>query len=182
MADEKKKEAKIILEREYNVPLRREWLKVPRHKRSKKAAKALREFLQKHMKSDDVKLGMHVNEHIWKHGIKNPPHHVKVKVQKYDDGVVKAELEGKEFKEAVKSKPKEEKPQGLKGKLQKVLGKDEKEEVVEKKTEEKKEVKKEKPVKTEKKKEAKKVTKKKSTKPSTKKTTSKSTVKKATKK
>ena len=33
--------------REYNVPLRKEWLKVPVWKRAKKASKALREFFRK---------------------------------------------------------------------------------------------------------------------------------------
>ena len=40
-----KKETKII-ERTYNVPLRKEYRKVPRWKRTKKAVKALKEFLQ----------------------------------------------------------------------------------------------------------------------------------------
>ena len=138
MAD--KKEQKVILEREYNVPLRKGWLKAPRYKRSKKAVTVLKQFLEKHMKSDDVKLGMHVNQHIWKHGIKNPPHHVKVKVLKFDDGSVKAELEGKEFKGAVKIKPKEEKATGLKGKLQDVLGTGKKDEDVKTEPEVKKSV------------------------------------------
>lgn len=126
MADTKKeKEAKIVLERAYNVPLRKGWLKVARIKRSKKAVKTLQEFLEKHMKSDDVRLGMHLNEFIWKHGIKNPPHHVQLKAVKYDDGIVRAELEGFEFRGAVQSKPKEDKPTGLKGKLQSALGKTE---------------------------------------------------------
>jgi large subunit ribosomal protein L31e len=129
MAEKKSIEPKIILEREYVVPLRKEWLKVPLYKRSKKAVTGLREFLAKHMKSEDVKIGGHLNDFIWKHGIKNPPHKVSLKAVKYDDGVVKAELEGKEFKEAVKIKPKVEKPTGLKGKLQdaveNVKGKDE---------------------------------------------------------
>jgi len=181
MAEEKKKEkeAKVTLERAYNVPLRKKWLKAPRHKRSKKAVKALKEFLQKHMKSDDVRLGMYVNEFIWKHGIKNPPHHVKVKAVKYDDGVVKAELEGKDFKGAIKIKAKEEKPTGLKGKLQDALGK--KEEETPKEEEKKEEAPKEE------KKEEKKPTKKPAKKPAAKKkpktkTTSKSTAKKKAKK
>lgn len=138
MAD--KKEQKVILEREYNVPLRKGWLKAPRYKRSKKAVTVLKQFLEKHMKSDDVKLGMHVNQHIWKHGIKNPPHHVKVKVVKFDDGSVKAELEGKEFKGAILAKPKEEKATGLKGKLQDVLGVGKKDEEVKTEPEVKKDV------------------------------------------
>lgn len=127
------------LERNYNVPLRKEWLKVPRYKRSKKAVKALREFLEKHMKSEDVRIGAHANEFIWKHGIKNPPHHVSVTAVKDSEGVVRAELEGKDFKGAVKSVKKEEKATGLKGKLQEALGKKDKpeEEVVEEKEESK---------------------------------------------
>ena len=46
-AAEKKPE--IVLERTYNVPLRKEWLKVPKYKRAKKAVTALRQFLVKHM-------------------------------------------------------------------------------------------------------------------------------------
>jgi large subunit ribosomal protein L31e len=83
-----------VLERVYNVPLRREYLKVPRWRRSKKAVKALRQFLGKHMKSDRIKLSTTLNEHVWKHGGKNPPHHVKVAVAKDKEGIVQAELFG----------------------------------------------------------------------------------------
>lgn len=116
------KDTKPVLERLYNVPLRKQWLKVPRHRRANKAVKALKTFLSKHMKSDEIRLGMHVNEYIWSKGIKNPPHHVKVHAVKDEDGVVKAELEGYDFRGAIKSKPKEEAPTGLKGKLQEAMG------------------------------------------------------------
>lgn len=144
MADkkEKKEVKKVVLERVYNVPLRKGWLKAPRYKRANKAVKTLREFLQKHMKSDEVRLGKNVNELIWKHGIKNPPHHVKVTAEKDEDGIVRAELEGYDYKEAVKAKEKEEKATGLKGKLQSAMGKI-KEEPEEKIEEKKEEVKKE---------------------------------------
>ncbi len=94
MAD--KKEAATVLERTYNVPLRREYLKVPRYKRAKKAVSALRQFLARHMKADisSVKLMNSANLELWKHGIKNPPHHVKVTVTKDSEGVVKAALFG----------------------------------------------------------------------------------------
>lgn len=82
------------LERVYNVPLRKEWHKAPEYRRAKKAMAALRQFLIKHMKSEDVKIGGHANHEIWKNGIKNPPHHIKVTVIKYEDGTVKAELFG----------------------------------------------------------------------------------------
>jgi len=103
------------LERTYNIPLRKEYQKVPGWKRTKKAVKAVKEFLKKHMKSDDVKLGTKLNEEMWKHGIRNPPHHVKVTVTKDKEGKVKAELFGakkeekKAVKKEVKAKPAEEK-------------------------------------------------------------------------
>lgn len=82
------------LERIYNVPLRREWLKVPLYRRAKKATTALREFLQKHMKSENVLIQKELNEAVWAHGMRNPPHHVKVQATKDDKGVVRANLVG----------------------------------------------------------------------------------------
>jgi len=148
-----KKEPKEKLERSYNVPLRKKFREIAKHKKTPRAIRDLRAFLEKHMKSDDVKLGMHLNEHMWKHGIKNPPHHVKVHAIK-EDGVVKAELEGFEFKEAVKIASKKKEPETMKDKLAAKLGV--KEELVkgeEKKEEKKEEVKKEE-IKNEEKKEA----------------------------
>ena len=81
------KELKIVLEREYNVPLRRKWLLVPKYKRAKKAVNTLRDFIAKHMKATEVKLGRYVNMTIWKDGIKNPPHHVLVIAKKNEEGV-----------------------------------------------------------------------------------------------
>ncbi len=113
MAETKKSTVK--LERTYNIPLRKEYLKVANWKRTKKAVKAAKEFLARHMKAadiKDVKLSKEVNEKIWQHGIKNPPHHIKVNVSKDDKGVVRAELFGaveKEAKAAKKSKA--EKPE-----------------------------------------------------------------------
>ena len=94
-----------MVERTYNVPLRREWLKVPKYKRAKKASIALRQFLARHMKSDNVKIGAFLNMKVWEHGIQNPPHHVKVVAQKDSKGVVTAELEGA-IKEAMPEKEK----------------------------------------------------------------------------
>lgn len=92
----KKTEAKIVLERTYNIPLRKEFLKVPRYKRAKKTVSALRKFLMRHMKAEikDVKIGKYANLKIWERGIKNPPHHIKVNVKKDDEGKVFAELVG----------------------------------------------------------------------------------------
>ncbi|MBS3123292.1 50S ribosomal protein L31e [Candidatus Woesearchaeota archaeon] len=88
-----------IAERTYTIPLRKEFLKVPKWRRTEKALVAVREFLQKHMKSEDVKIGPSINEYVWKHGIRNPPSRVKVNTSKDDKGVVKAELFGEKNKE-----------------------------------------------------------------------------------
>lgn len=89
----KESEKTIILERIYNVPLRKEWLKAPKYRRAKKAVKALRKFLARHMKTEieKVKISKWVNEEIWKHGIKNVPHKFRVKAIKYSDDIVSAE-------------------------------------------------------------------------------------------
>jgi large subunit ribosomal protein L31e len=90
------------LERTYNVPLRKEFQKTPRYRRSKRAVAALRAFIAKNMKSEDVRIGKHLNQYVWENGIKNPPHHVKVQVVKDDAGVVRAELFGVKYDEPTK--------------------------------------------------------------------------------
>ena len=65
----KEETAKTVLERVYNVPL-----------------------IAKHMKSDNIILGKYVNKELWKHGIKNPPHHIKISAKKDDKGKIMVEL------------------------------------------------------------------------------------------
>jgi large subunit ribosomal protein L31e len=92
----------MAIERVYNIPLRCKFLKVPRYRRTNKAVIALRQFIVRHMKSDNIRLGKNLNQELWKHGIKNPPHHVKVTLIKENDGLVKAELFGYKFYEPTK--------------------------------------------------------------------------------
>jgi len=94
MAEDKKTEK---LEREYIIPLRNEWLKVPGYKRANKAVKALKQFIAKHMKVEDrdirkVRVNKWVNNEIWFRGIKKPLHKIKVKAIKDSDGIVRVEL------------------------------------------------------------------------------------------
>tara|TARA_Y100000310_G_C20419561_1_gene686002 strand:+ start:49 stop:813 length:765 start_codon:yes stop_codon:yes gene_type:complete len=100
-------EAKVVLEREYIVPLRKGFLKVPRYKRAKKAIRVLREFIAKHMKVEDrdlrkVKVDRFLNEELWFRGIKKPAGKIKVKAIKDSEGVVRVELA--EVPEVVKFK------------------------------------------------------------------------------
>jgi large subunit ribosomal protein L31e len=97
-----------IIERVYNVPLRKEFRKVPRYKKTKKAMTALRQFLAKHMKSDNIKISNDINMIVWKDGIKNPPHHIKVIAKKDDKDIVTVELFGKKEEKTAKEAPKKE--------------------------------------------------------------------------
>ena len=138
------------IERTYNIPLRTEFLKVPKYKRTNKAVRAVRNFLIKHMKCEKIVLGQFINKELWKHGIKNPPHHLKVNVVK-KDGKVYAELFGKKYEEAIKAEEVKEDAKGL-DKVKDMLAGKEKEVTEEVKAEEeKKETKEEKPKATEKK-------------------------------
>jgi len=100
-------------ERKYVVPLRREWLKVPTYKRTRKAVKALREFIAKHMKTDTVKIGKHLNKKMWYSGTRNPPGKVEViayrKETEDKKPYVAVELVGKKWEDPVKMQEKKEK-------------------------------------------------------------------------
>jgi len=92
MAEEKAKP----IEREYVIPLRREWLKVEEYRRAGRAAKAIKKFIAKHMKVPErdvgkVKLDMYLNNEIWFRGKRHPPSKIKVKVIKEGD-IVKVEF------------------------------------------------------------------------------------------
>lgn len=91
------KEQKITIEREYVVPLRREWLNVPRYRRSKKAVRALKEFIARHMKVYDrdltkIKVDIYLNNELRFRGIKKPWNKIKVKAIKYESGEVAVKL------------------------------------------------------------------------------------------
>ncbi len=148
-------EPKIVLERTYIIPLRREWLKVPEYKRANKAVKAIREFLVRHMKVYDrdlrkIRVDILLNNEIRFRGMRKPPTKIKVKAVKYDNGIVRAELaeipqiikykiEREKKKKAEAEKKEEKKPEEKKEELEKKVGEEKKEEEKEEKPEEIKE-------------------------------------------
>ena len=128
------------MERIYNIPLRKEFSKAPRYKKSGKSIRAIKEFIIKHMKTEEVKIGKYLNELIWKNGPKNPPHKVSVKAIK-EDNITKVELidapveektEEKKAKEAPANKEKtEEKKTSKKEKIKEEVKEEVKEELKE---------------------------------------------------
>ena len=105
------------IKREYVIPLRRGFQNTPRYKRTHKAVRVLREFLVKHLKSENIKLGPKLNDFIWRHGIQNPPPKVSVTATKDKDNVVRVELQGFDYIDFKQIESAED-PKNLKEKLQ----------------------------------------------------------------
>ena len=103
----------------YVIPLRRSFINASAKNKTPRALRAVVSFIKRHTKADDVKIGKHLNEFVWKNGIENPPSKVKVAV-KLEDGVAKAELEGFEYVDFVKQEKKSE--ESLKDKLVSKIG------------------------------------------------------------
>ncbi|NIN53158.1 MAG: 50S ribosomal protein L31e [Nitrososphaeria archaeon] len=80
-----------IEERIYVVPLRKA-REGKGYKRTKRAARYLREFIIRHMKSEDVKIMEEVNEKIWEQGIRNPPRRIRIKALKNEENQVRVYL------------------------------------------------------------------------------------------
>ena len=84
------------VEKEYIIPLRRECSKVAHYEKTKRAVKAIKKFVAKHMKVPDrdldkVKLDVYLNNEIWFKGRRKPPAKIKVKVHKEGD-IVRVEF------------------------------------------------------------------------------------------
>jgi len=79
--------------RTYTIPLRSEFRETERYNKTKRAMKGIRKYVEKHMKTEDVKIGSSVNLQMWTRGGQNPPHKITVVVEKNADGVVFVELE-----------------------------------------------------------------------------------------
>ncbi len=75
------------MERIYTIPLGYV-KKAPRGRRAEKAVRYVRAFMEKHMKSSDVRLDPSLNEKLWERGMKNIPPRIRVKAEKQEDGSV----------------------------------------------------------------------------------------------
>jgi large subunit ribosomal protein L31e len=97
----KKEEAEeeIVEERIYTIPLSRAWI-VPPKKRTPRAVRIVKSFIQKHMKiktevdeeegeePEKLVLSNEVNQKIWSRGIKEPPRNIRVRAVKDKEGVI----------------------------------------------------------------------------------------------
>lgn len=103
--EEKKKrekapeEEEIVEERIYTIPLRRAWI-APRKKRTPRAVRMVKSFVQRHMKIETgvkgeeeeeegrLVISNEVNEKLWGRGIEKPPRNIRVRAVKDKEGVV----------------------------------------------------------------------------------------------
>ncbi len=76
-----------------NIPLRRT-KNDPTSKRASVAMREIREHVSRHLKvpSEDIWIDSSTNEMIWKRGIQKPPSKIKVKVIKFEDGIVEVSI------------------------------------------------------------------------------------------
>jgi large subunit ribosomal protein L31e len=104
-------------EKIFTIPLREAFVKGRSH-RAQDASRLVREFLTKHMKSENVKIGNSINDNVWKRGMQKPPRKLRVHAVKEED-IVYAELLGVDIKTPSKEelKKKEEKKKQNKEKI-----------------------------------------------------------------
>ena len=85
-------EEEIVEERIYTVPLRKAYWTGSRLRRSNRAVRILKEFVQRHMKPEGILLEKEVNERIWEKGIQSPPRRIRIRATKNAENVVRVYL------------------------------------------------------------------------------------------
>ncbi len=71
----------------YTVNLAKAW-DTPKYRRTDRVINIIKEFTQRHMQTDKVKIDQDLNRHIWSRGKKNPPRKIRLRMIKEDDDTV----------------------------------------------------------------------------------------------
>ncbi|RLG13877.1 MAG: hypothetical protein DRN66_03335 [Candidatus Nanohalarchaeota archaeon] len=96
------------------IPLKDAYNKGRYTKRAKKSIFIIKKYISRHAKTDvkNIKIGVQLNEFIWKHGIKNPPRSIKIQIYKKDKftlvNLTNIDIVGKEKERDEKQKLKKE--------------------------------------------------------------------------
>jgi len=85
-------EEEIIDERIYTVPLRKAYWTGSRLKRANRSVRILKEFVERHMKPEELLIQPEVNEEIWARGIQKPPRRLRIRATKNADNLVRVYL------------------------------------------------------------------------------------------
>jgi len=101
-------------EKIFTINLRNAISKAPKWEKSKKSVYFVRNFLKRHMKGDEIKIGKSITELIWAGGNQNPPGKIRIKAIETEEGegdekkkIIKAELLGVVFPEETKKEKKD---------------------------------------------------------------------------
>jgi large subunit ribosomal protein L31e len=78
----------MVEEKIFTIPLR--CPRSGRKKRTPRAVRAVREFLRKHLKTDNISITPELNSALWARGREKPPPRIRVRAVKREDGVVEA--------------------------------------------------------------------------------------------
>ncbi|MBN2228089.1 MAG: 60S ribosomal protein L31 [Candidatus Thorarchaeota archaeon] len=92
VSEEAEPEEEIIDERIYTVPLRKAYWTGSRLRRANRSVRILREFVERHMKPEELLIQPEVNEKLWARGIERPPRRVRVRATKNADNLVRVYL------------------------------------------------------------------------------------------
>merc|ERR1711877_20596 len=71
--------------RDYTVVLHKRVQGVQFKKKAPKAIKAIRKFARENMKTEDVRVDVKLNQHIWSQGIRNVPKRVRLRLRRKKD-------------------------------------------------------------------------------------------------
>jgi len=71
----------------YTVNLSKAW-DTPKYRRTDRVINIIKEFTERHMQTDKVKIDQDLNRHIWSRGKKNPPRKIRLRMVKEDDDTV----------------------------------------------------------------------------------------------
>ncbi len=82
-----KENKEIVEERIYTIPLTKAWSS-PKRTRTPRAMRVLKDFIRKHMKSEDLLISTEVNEFLWSKGIEGSPRKIRIKAVRDADIVV----------------------------------------------------------------------------------------------
>ena len=113
----------------YTVNLSKAW-DTPKYRRTDRVINIIKEFTERHMQTDKVKIDQDLNRHIWSRGKKNPPRKIRLRMVKEEDDTVvvssyieekRTESESEEISEVVEKKVEE--PKQDKGELKEVVEK-----------------------------------------------------------
>jgi large subunit ribosomal protein L31e len=89
---EPEEEEEIIDERIYTVPLRKAYWAGSRLRRANRSVRILKEFVERHMKPEELLIQPEVNEVIWARGIQKPPRRLRIRATKNSDNLVRVYL------------------------------------------------------------------------------------------